>query len=152
MKYIITLGSNYFSGFYTFQGQKYAAWNNERTGVGPRYWKTMKGAEKAICDITVSFGDHEGIEDRIEISTVEDGEDGERRAYYKKTICVEVYLPIAVKARDEQEAKRLIESIKMEGRTVKILPGMIRERYNFEDDIPVEITKEEYGKTYLKAD
>lgn len=151
MRYIITLGNDYFSGFYTFQGHRYAAWNNERSGVGPRYWKTMKGAEKAICDITVSYGDHEGFEDRIEISTVEDGA-GEGMAYYKKTICVEVYLPVAVKARDAQEAKRLIEGVDLEMRTVKILPNQIRERYNFEDDIPVEITKKEYEKTYLKAD
>ena len=71
MKYIVTLGRNYFSGFYSYGSQRYAAWNNERTGVEPKYWKTRKGAEKAIESISMSNGDHEGLENEIKVKEVE---------------------------------------------------------------------------------
>ena len=72
MRYIVTLGQSYFSGFYIYEGQKYAAWNDERTGVDPKYWKTRKGAEKAIDDISFSYGDHEEKEDEMEVKEVEE--------------------------------------------------------------------------------
>lgn len=71
MAYIITLGRHHFSGFYRHEGQKYAAWNHERSNVAPKYWKTRKGAEKAISVIALSYGDHEGAEDKMEIKEVE---------------------------------------------------------------------------------
>ena len=71
MRYIVTFDRNHFSGFYRYEGQKYAAWNNERTGVPPKYWKTRKGAEKAIDDISFSIGDHEGRENEIVVKEVE---------------------------------------------------------------------------------
>ena len=71
MRYIVTFGRDHFSGFYSYEGQRYAAWNNERTGVKPKYWKTRKGAEKAIKTIALSNGDHENMENEIEIREVE---------------------------------------------------------------------------------
>lgn len=71
MRYIVMLGRSYFSGFYAYQGQKYAAWNDEQAGVAPKYWKTRKGAEKAVQTIALSNGEHEDRESEMKVKEVE---------------------------------------------------------------------------------
>lgn len=72
MSYIVALGQYHFSGFYMYEGQKYAAWNHDGSNVAPKCWKTRKGAEKALSIIALSsYGDHEGVEDRMEVKEVE---------------------------------------------------------------------------------
>lgn len=71
MSYIVTLDQYYFSGFYSYEYVKYAAWNRDGSGVAPKCWKTRKGAEKALSVIAQSYGEHEGKEDRMEIKEVE---------------------------------------------------------------------------------
>lgn len=72
-------------------------------------------------------------------------------SYYKKYICIEVFLPVAVEAESKEKAKEIIENMTLDGKTVKIYSGLIRNRLNFEDDIPEKISKETYKKTFLKA-
>lgn len=71
--------------------------------------------------------------------------------YYKKLVLIELFVPIAVKAKDEMEAKEIIERQILDGKTIKFNGRNIRDRINFEEDIPVEISEEEYKKTSIKA-
>ena len=102
MRYIVTLDQSYFSGFYTYEGQKYAAWNDERTGVYPKYWKTRKGAEKAMAAIVMSNGDHEGRESEMEVKEV-----GMRT--YHAIVDLWCQTSVVVEAHNKKEAQRLIE-------------------------------------------
>ena len=72
-------------------------------------------------------------------------------SYYRKYICIEMFLPVAAEAENEEEAKEIIENMALGGKTVKVYSSLIRNRLNFENDIPEEISKETYQKTYLKA-
>ena len=72
-------------------------------------------------------------------------------SYYSKLLALEVYIPVAAEAADENEAKELIEGIWLGGRTVKIYPNLILKRLDFEEDIPSEISEQEFKRTYVKV-
>lgn len=66
-------------------------------------------------------------------------------SYYWKLLALEVYIPVAAEAADE------IEGMRLGGRTVKIYPDLILRRLDFEEDIPREISEQEFKRTYVKV-
>lgn len=71
--------------------------------------------------------------------------------YYMKKIALELYIPVAVEAEDEQEAKELIENINIHGKTIRIKAENIVELLVLREDIPKEISGEAYKKTSVKV-
>lgn len=70
--------------------------------------------------------------------------------YYRKIIALDLYIPVAVEADNVEEAKEMIESINLDGKTIKIEAKNIVEKYPLPEDISDEISKELYERTKVK--
>lgn len=70
--------------------------------------------------------------------------------YYRKIIALDLNVPVAVEADNVEEAKEMIESINLDGKTIKIEAKNIVEKYPLPEDIPDEISKELYERTKVK--
>lgn len=70
--------------------------------------------------------------------------------YYRKELALEMYVPVAVEADSAEEAKKLIERFDFDGKTIKVRSKYVFEIMLFEEDMPVEISKEQYRKTKMK--
>ena len=70
--------------------------------------------------------------------------------YYTKKLALELYVPAAVEADSAEVAQKLIDGFDFDGKTIKVRSKYIFEIMLFEEDMPVEISKEQYRKTEMK--